>query len=825
MRADLSAAATCAAIVIMLAGQAMGQDEAAPRAPSQPNGRRVLEGPPTKLAFKDVSVDQLIPFIVEATGKVVMVPSLLTQKVTIISDAEVSRNRALDLIFQALQQSGVGVVEREDVIILRALLDVVKQDVPVIGGDESVLGRTDDGAMAEKVYTLRHTTAEELGDALDDIVPEYAKVTVNEESNQIAILGNIALLKRMELLIGAFDQPGVGALATETFRLRYADAELIAEQIEALYRSGDDSRQQGGRNQPQFWRNQQNQEESTSTSAEMRVSANTQQNSVTVVAEQTVLNQIREQIQTAWDLPIPEEAITPRIYNLKNSDPVRVRDLLNSLFGNQTTGSLPAAQGGQGARGGQQGAGAPEQGQGARRLAGQFTVEAIPESGRLVVVAKTPDNLAVIDQIIQDIDQPQSVGLPTIVPLKHADAEELGEQLNALLAMDGTLAEIRRSESGLSEDSASASPFAQQQQQQQQGQDPVTAPDMIPFWWQRSQPPTDQRAASNLIGQLRIVPVWRQNALMVLAPPEYKASVIELIQQLDQPGRQVLVKAIIVEMSRDDATALGLRWSSDPINLSRSDNAIGISAAASGTENDIFGNLFDTSVLSVDTSLNAVLQALAEKTDVAVLSEPQIFTSDNQEAEFFDGQDIPFITDAQTTDVGGVTRSFDYRAVGIQLRARPRITPNNDVDLRVNVELSSVAPGQQAASGQVIVDRRETSTQLVVASGQTIVISGILRNEESEVVRKVPLLGDIPILNILFRSKETTMTQSEVLVFITPIVVNNQSESNAVNDPMRDRLRRQREHFGLDPDPLAPMGPPEQGDDAGAGRSGRGEQG
>src|SRR5690606_13872322 len=205
------------------------------------------------------------------------------------------------------------------------------------------------------------------------------------------------------------------------------------------------------------------QQESTSTSAEMRVSANTQQNSVTVVAEQAVLDQIREQISVAWDLPIPEEAITPRIYNLENSDPVRVRDLLNSLFGNSTTsGALRAGAGQPGGqnRPGQQAqaAGAPQGGQGAQRLAGQFTVEAIPESGRLVVVAKTPDNLAVIDQIIRDIDQPQTVGLPTIVPLKHANAEELGEQLNALLAMDGTLAEIRRSESGLSEDSASASP-------------------------------------------------------------------------------------------------------------------------------------------------------------------------------------------------------------------------------------------------------------------------------------------------------------------------------------------------------------------------------
>ncbi|MFG0284810.1 MAG: hypothetical protein ACF8R7_10355, partial [Phycisphaerales bacterium JB039] len=185
-------AITAAALLCAVCGSAAGQDQPE-RAPGQPNGRRVLEGPPTKLGFKDVSVDQLIPFIVESTGKVVMVPQLLTQKVTIISDAPVDRNRALDLIFQALQQGGVGVVEKEDVIILRNLLDVVKQDVPVIGPETSVLARTDDGAMAEKVFTLRHSSAEELGEAIEDIIPDYAKVTIDPESNQIAILGNIAL--------------------------------------------------------------------------------------------------------------------------------------------------------------------------------------------------------------------------------------------------------------------------------------------------------------------------------------------------------------------------------------------------------------------------------------------------------------------------------------------------------------------------------------------------------------------------------------------------------------------------------------------------------
>jgi len=203
-------------------------------------------------------------------------------------------------------------------------------------------------------------------------------------------------------------------------------------------------------------------------------------------------------------------------------------------------------------------------------------------------------------------------------------------------------------------------------------------------------------------------------------------------------------------------------------------------------------------VLNVGVDLNAVLQALNERTNVSILSRPIVFTSDNQEAEFFDGQDIPFITNAQTTDTGGTTQGFEYRAVGIQLRVRPRLTPNRDVDLRVNIELSSVAPGQNAQSGQVVVDRRETTTQLIVRSGQTLVISGILRNEDSDVVRKVPLLGDIPLLGWLFRSRESSVNTTEQLIFITPIVVENGDEADAINESYRERLRIQREQMGIE---------------------------
>ncbi|OAB61827.1 hypothetical protein AY599_09800 [Leptolyngbya valderiana BDU 20041] len=810
-----------------LAAPAFGSQDAEPQAEDGqeapavergPDGRRVLNGPPTTLSFRDASIEDLIPFIVEATGKVVIVPEMrLPARITLVSDQPIPRQQALDLVILALQQDGVAIVETKDIIILRDINEVIRQDVPVIGPSESVMDRTDLGSMAEKIYRISNSEASELAEALGDVVPEYAKITVDEASNHIAVLGNIGLLRRIEGLLAGMDQPGSRALVTRTFRLRYADAELIAENITELFgesSSTTQNQQQGGRNFNRFFGRGGGEEESGggASTAELRVTANTQQNGVTVAAEQGVMDQIADLIETEWDLPLPEETVTPRIYTLENSDPIAVRDLLVGLFGEPSA----AAAGGGGGQGNQANQGSSGSSQGVGRLAGQFAFEAIPSAGQIAVVAKSPDNLAVIDQIIKDLDQPKSVGLPAIVSLKHVSAEEVAEQLNALLALDGTLASIPRSESGLTSGAgAGSSPFASDAEETATTET-QNDPGSITFWWQTAREQTDNSGASNLIGKLRIVPVWRQNAIMVLSPPEYRAAVVDLIQQLDQPGRQVLIQAVIAEVSRDDAEALGLRWSSSPINLSRTDNSISFVSSTTASESGVFGNLFDTSVLNVGVDLNAVLQALNERTDVSILSRPIIFTSDNQEAEFFDGQDIPFITNAQTTDSGGTTQGFEYRAVGIQLRVRPRLTPNKDVDLRVNIELSSVAPGQSNASGQVVVDRRETTTQLIVRSGQTLVISGILRNEDSQVVRKVPLLGDIPILGWLFRSRETGVSSTEQLIFITPVIVENAEEADAINEAYRLRLRMQREQMGIE-EPLEgePLVPDEEGVDAG----------
>ena len=781
-----------------------------------PLNRRVLDGKPTVLAFKAVKVEALVPFIVESTGKVVLPqPEVMSRTITVLNDEPIPRDRALDLVFLALQQAGVAVVETADTISLRDINDMRKQDVPVVGSEVSLAERTDLGTVIEKVFALSNSSAENVGAIVKESLPDYAKINVDKSSNQIVVLGNIGLLQRIERLVKNLDRPSTAALSTETFRLRFADADAVAQNIRDLFaadtrNTGGNNNQNnpfaqifggGGRGGGQGGGNQGGggrgggggggnpgggasqpaggNDPGGFLSGALRVSANKQQNSLTVVAEQQVLDQIRKQIEEHWDKPLPEEAVIPKVYDLKNSDPVKVRDLLEGLFGRggATTGGNQASS---------------QSSQGVGRLAGKFSFQAIPEAGRLVVVAKSPDNIAVIDRIIADLDQPQTAGLPQIIELKHASAEELAEQLNTLLAQDGTLASIRRSASGLSTSEASASPFASDgTTTNENAANTQTTADSIAFWWQRSRPPTDRTAASNLIGTVRIVPVWRQNALMVLSPPEYRSAVLDMVAALDRPGRQVLISAVICEISSEDATALGLRWSSQNITPANADNSISIGAGTENTKNNFLPGLFDTSTLSADANLNLILQALNEKTAVNIMSEPRIFTSDNQEASFFDGKDIPFVNDQTVNQVGQTTASFDYRAVGIQLRARPRITVTGDIDLQVNLQLASIAPGE-TVQGALVVDRRETTTHLIMKDGQTVVISGILRQEDNDIVRKIPLLGDIPLLGELFKSREKSVVDKELLVFITPRVVGSTEQLPDVMKPETQRLEELR---------------------------------
>jgi general secretion pathway protein D len=459
-----------------------------------------------------------------------------------------------------------------------------------------------------------------------------------------------------------------------------------------------------------------------------------------------------------------------------------MRDMLHELLGEQAGGGISRRTRGPAAGGGQRA-------DVAEAIGGIYQIQAYPDSNSLVVICKTEESFKFLDSLIMDLDQPVFPGIPVVIELKHADAEQVADQVNAIFAPAGSRVDIQRRATGLEgiDIAGPAGADAGTATTGREGEEGGT----ITFPWQQGRQADDETPESPLIGKIRVVPIHRQNAVMILAAPEYRDAVRDIIvDQLDKPGRQVMISAIIAEVELSDDLALGLRWGSN-LPPAVGDNRIGATGGFEGVRDDILGGFFNNSgVLTVNANLSVLIEALAQKTKIRILQEPVVFTSDNQEASFFQGQDVPIRQSTQGNQ-GFISDSFEYQAVGIGLNARPRITTQGDVDMEINLVISNINIAATAASGAdaPFFDRRETTTQVIVQDGQTIVISGILRDQESRVKRKVPLLGDIPLVGGLFTSIDNETTRTELLAFVTPYVVENPDENDVnFNERARQRL-------------------------------------
>ena len=213
--------------------------------------------------------------------------------------------------------------------------------------------------------------------------------------------------------------------------------------------------------------------------------------------------------------------------------------------------------------------------------------------------------------------------------------------------------------------------------------------------------------------------------------------------------------------------------------------------------------VFDADILKKDiggftTKLNInVLVDLLEKTvDAKVLNQPNLWTKDNEEAVFFKGRQISLETSSSTDSTGNRdTTLFEPERVGVTLGVRPNITPERDVDITINLEISDLA--NETVNNQPVINKLNTTTNLIVRDGETIMLGGILFQTESGINKKVPLLGDIPIIGALFNHDETVLRNNELLVFITPHVVDGDS-SNGKDYMEESRIRMDTIRQSLD---------------------------
>jgi general secretion pathway protein D len=752
--------------------------------------RRATDEELVHLNISDERIELVLKYIVEWTGKTVMVrmSQLSTTKITLIKDGMVTKHEALDLLFQAFRLNGVGVVETDKVIMIDVLdkTNLQKLQPPVVLGPEvNIRNLREDGNIIIKVFKIKEAKALDIYERLNSSTPDYATFTADANSNQLILEGDIGLAKRFQNLIDVLDVPPFIAVKTETFRLAYADAQTVSEVILELFSPSPTSGSSGARRTTTNTRGQRGPSQQANqsvpqvgTSEQLQVSVLPQTNSVTVRAEPDILTDIRFLIENSWDIPPSQDGNIFRLYDLEYTDPVKVKNLLSALL-ETGGGSSGGARGGAGRQGAASG-GADI------AVADIFRIEAYPDSNRLVIISKTPDNFIWLDRMINEIDQPLSVGMPVNIELKHASAIEVADILNALLAQSGGGGRgIQAPQEGLGGINFETAGTGGESGAAEGGTEEITFP------WQsgRGAGADESAEVSGLVGKSRVVPNPGQNSLLVLATPEIQTAVLQIISDLDRPGRQVMITAVLAEVTLGDVLDLGIR-------VGRGISATGDNTLGGGITLDLGKNAgdtpnawFNTAVLGVNTDVNFVLQALAQDNETRILQRPRVFTSDNKEAVFFSGQDVTFQTGQTTGDGGGTTSSFEQRAVGVGVNVRPRITAEKNVAMQIQVLLSNINSAD-LVNNNPVVDRREATTTITIKNEQTIVISGIRVEEESDVLRKVPLLGDIPILGNLFQSTEKEKGVRELLIFITPVVVENPDENDMnFNASERERLK------------------------------------
>ena len=508
------------------------------------------------------------------------------------------------------------------------------------------------------------------------------------------------------------DVPNADRLVTQVIPIRYANATKLKTDLAPLVGTG------------------------------ATLAANEASNSLILVDAQANIRRIMQIIRALDDHMAGEAEV--KIYRLQYADAANTSRLLTDLFKQDQSqqevqlpfGRFRFGRGGRGGRGGNQ-----DEQKGGRQ---QKVVAAADERTNTLVVSAPPDLLQVIDDIIKELDSdPSEEQTVFVYPLKNAQAANLQTVLNEIFS-ETTTTTGARGATGQSAGARDRGRF------RGSSRDPA---------------PATAAGAGDLVGQVYVVADEDTNSLLVRTATKHLERVKDIVAELDRPIRQVLIKVLIAEVTHDDTFDLGAEFSI--LNL-----RLGASASYDvplGPVGESGGLLTAT----MDAGLATTINALQRDGRLEVLSRPYILASENKEAIITVGQEVPFIRNSRTTETGQTINTIEYEDVGIILTVTPHVNPDGLVIIDVSPEISTVTDTTVPISETVnatVYAKRSARTQVAIHTGRTIVIGGLMEDRVIESVRKVPGLGDIPLLGALFRRTVRSKVKTELLIFLTPHV-------------------------------------------------------
>jgi general secretion pathway protein D len=285
------------------------------------------------------------------------------------------------------------------------------------------------------------------------------------------------------------------------------------------------------------------------------------------------------------------------------------------------------------------------------------------------------------------------------------------------------------------------------------------------------------------------------NALVISAPASIFPSLRSVIQQLDIPRAQVHIEAIIAEVSLETSRELGVQWlATNDDNAAASSQFSGsgwtIPAVVGGVVPD-GGVLGLASIVDGGLSIGVMIRALQGDGDTNLLSTPSIVTLDNQEAEIIVGQNVPFITGQSTGAASGTANPFqtiERQDIGISLRVTPQINEGDAITLEIYQEVSAV---NAAATGAVdlVITKRAIQTTVQLEDSEMLVLGGLIDDAFRDQEQKVPFLGDIPGIGVLFRTSKVETVKRNLMIFIRATIVKDGDKARVLSQNKYNFMR------------------------------------
>jgi len=303
------------------------------------------------------------------------------------------------------------------------------------------------------------------------------------------------------------------------------------------------------------------------------------------------------------------------------------------------------------------------------------------------------------------------------------------------------------------------------------------------------------------------------NSLIITASPQDYAVLKEVIKKLDIMRAQVLVEALIAEVSLNKARQLGVEWrnlevpDNDHVTMFGGTN-LPIGAEGTGAIDQLIVNPYGASPTGLFLgavkgtiefggqtfmNLGALIRAFQTDSEINILSTPHILTMDNEEAEIIVGEERPFLKTSQVTDVGSTTKTFEYKDLGITLRITPQISKGKMVKLKIYQEINTFI--EEVEVGAISTLKRQAQTTVVVEGGDTVVIGGLIRDDTNKGLSKVPCLGNIPILGWLFKAFYQKEAKINLMIFVTPHIIHTPEDMRRITAEKKMESERVKEDY------------------------------